>query len=116
MSALNRVLDILSENRKVPFVRRILSPSDAPTPIPDPEDPDGQRVMTHRMSWGEQDGTYLAFPQVMEDSKGNLVDYGDAAFDEANRRGDVIRFKRPEDADWFTRNYKLYWDKIGYRP
>lgn len=105
--------EILERNNQRRFVRRILFPDNAPV-VPDDEDP--SRVMTHKMAWGEDDGQYYAFPTVMEGENGKLRNYGKGAFDEAIRRGEFIRFANPEDADWFSRNYKRYWDSIGYVP
>jgi hypothetical protein len=107
--------ETLNQNARVPFVKRILFPDRSPV-VPDPEDPTGKRVMTHKMSWSEADGNVYAYPSVMVDETGVLRDYGDAAFDEALRRRDFIRFDSPEQADWFTKNYKTYWDKIGFQP
>ena len=72
--------------------------------------------MTHKMSWSEADGDFYVYPSVMVNQDGVLEDYGDAAFDEALRRRDFIKFDNSEQADWFTKNYKTYWDKIGFKP
>ena len=106
---------ILRDNSATPFVKRILFPFQAPVTL-DPEDPRKQRVMTHKMSWGESDGRYYAYPRVMPDDAGKLKDYGANAFDEAMRRKDFIRFDTPEQADKFTQLYKQYWNQIGYVP
>ena len=106
---------ILRDNSATPFVRRILFPFNAPV-ITDTEDPKGRRVMTHKMEWSEADGGYYAYPRVMPDEPGNLRDYGSGAFDEAMRRRDFIKFDTPDMADNFTRLYKQYWNKIGYKP
>lgn len=105
----------LTRNNGKRFVQRILFPDRAPV-APDDEDP--KRVMTHKMAWGEADGKYYVYPTVMEDpeSKGGLKNYGKGAFDEAMRRRDFIVFDKPEDADKFSKNYKSYWDEIGYVP
>lgn len=110
----DRILQILNANNSKRFIKRILQPFGAPVAIDD-EDP--SRVMTHKMSWGDSDGKYYVFPSVMEDLKtGELVNYGKDAFIEALRRRDFIKFDNPEDADWFSRNYKTYWEDIGYNP
>lgn len=106
---------ILRDNSAVPFVRRILFPFKAPVTL-DTEDAAKKRVMTHKMSWGEVDGNYYAYPRVMEDEAGKLKDYGSGAFDEAMKRKEFIKFKTPEEADNFTKLYKQYWNQIGYKP
>lgn len=107
--------DILTTNSRVPFIKRILFPDRAPVTL-DPEDPQRRRVMTHKMEYKTADGKAYVHPRVMLDESGTLRDYGDTAFDEALKRRDFITFDSPDQADWFTRNYKSYWDKIGYVP
>lgn len=112
-----RLEELLARNNSKRFVQRIMLPFKAPVAVDD-EDPKGKRVMTHKMAWGEADGKFYVYPTVMEDpeNKGALKNYGKAAFDEAMRRRDFITFDKPEDADWFSKNYKSYWDKLGYVP
>lgn len=110
-----RLEAILQANASRRFVSRILQPFKAPVAVDD-EDPSGKNVMTHKMAWGEADGKYYVYPTVMEDQSGGLKNYGNAAFDEAIKRRDFIVFDNPKDADWFSKNYKKYWDTIGYRP
>ena len=107
--------DILTANSRIPFVRRILFPDQAPVTV-DTEDSERRRVMTHKMEYSTADGKAYVYPRVMLDENGVLRDYGDMAFDEAIKRRDFITFNSPEQADWFTRNYKSYWDKIGFVP
>lgn len=106
---------VLNRYNSVPFVRRILTPFKAPVAIDD-EDPEKKRVMTHKMAWGEADGKYYVFPTVMPDESGALRNFGDKAMDEAFKRRDVVPFNTPEEAAYFSENYKTFWDKIGYKP
>jgi hypothetical protein len=99
----------------VPFVKRILFPFKAPVTV-DTEDPKKQRVMTHKMEYKTADGKAYAYPRVMVNESGELQDYGNAAFDEALKRRDFIKFDTPEMADNFTKLYKGYWDSVGYKP
>ncbi len=110
-----RLLKILQDNSGKRFVRRIMFPDNAPVTVDD-ENP--KQVMTHKMAWGDADGKYYVYPTVMEDpeNKSVLKNYGKDAFREAIRRRDFIVFDNPEDADWFSKNYKKYWDSIGYVP
>ncbi len=105
---------VLIKNGSRRFVHRILFPDKSPVATDD-EDP--KNVMTHKMAWGESDGTYYVFPTVMEDPEtGELKNYKESAFDEALKRRDFISFDNPDDADWFSKHYKSYWDSIGYNP
>jgi hypothetical protein len=66
------------------------------------------------MSWGEGendngDYKYFVFPTILRDKKG-LKNYGKNAFKEAMKRKEYIEFDSPDQADWFSRNYKLLWD------
>lgn len=107
-----RIEAMLRANGNRRFVRRIMLPFRAPVM----RLPDGN-VATHKMAWAEADGKYYVYPTVMESLEtGELVDFGDDAFDEALRRRDFIEAASPEEADWFSQNYKSYWDKIGYKP
>jgi hypothetical protein len=106
---------ILRDNSYVPFVKRILFPFKAPVAI-DTEDPQKQRVMTHKMEYVTADNAAYAYPRVMVDETGKLRDYGEGAFDEALKRKDFIRFDTPDKAEQFTKLYKQYWSGIGYEP
>lgn len=99
---------ILEAHKSKNFVQRILNPSAYPElPLGD------GRVGTHLMSWGTDDtaGAY-AYPQIMYDPKTKqLTNHGDAAWDIAKQRGEMIPFDRAEEADWFSKNYKKVWPK-----
>ena len=106
---------VLRDNSAVPFVKRILFPFKAPVTV-DTEDPQKQRVMTHKMEYVTADNAAYAYPRVMIDETGKLRDYGDSAFDEALKRRDFIKFDTADKADQFTKLYKQYWSGIGYEP
>ncbi len=111
---INRLTRILQSASNRRFVKRIVNPFNAPVAV---DDENAKQVMTHKMAWGEADGKYYVYPTVMEDAEtGKLKNYGKQAFDEAVKRRDFIAFDNPEEADWFSRNYKKYWDTIGYTP
>ena len=40
---------------------------------------------------------------------------GKDAFDHAIKNNNYIKFDTPEDAAWFSQNYKKYWDSTGYK-
>jgi hypothetical protein len=99
-----RIGKVLDKNRGKDFVERIINPWDSPVI----EMPDGTRK-THYMSWGESDGKYYVYPNVMRDGE-ELKDYTDYdAWGKAWERGEYIEFDNAEDAEWFSKNYKQVW-------
>lgn len=54
-----------------------------------------------------------AFPLIQQDEKGTLKYYDNPreALDKAIQTGDYIKFSSPEEALWFTENYKSVWEK-----
>jgi hypothetical protein len=107
----SQIETVLKQNNSKNFVKRILLPEAYPT-LKEAEN----QVATHKMAWGESDGKYYVFPTVMQEEDGNLKDYGKSAFDVAMKRREFIPFDNPKDAEDFSKNYKTYWDKIGYKP
>ena len=103
MAEYDDVMRVLMANANKSFVRRILQPQAYPTL----DLGNGQKA-THMMSWAEADGKYYVYPRILYDGKA-LKDYGDAAFDQAMKSGNVIEFKTPQEADWFSRRYKVVW-------
>ena len=109
MAGIDRVMQILSANKDKTFVKRILSPDRFPKLAQE----DGSHA-THKMAWGETGGEngepvrYVVYPTVLYDGKA-LKDYGDSAFEHVMKSGNFIEFDNPNDADWFSRNYKLAW-------
>ncbi|PNX47746.1 MAG: hypothetical protein BV459_03820 [Thermoplasmata archaeon M11B2D] len=107
-----RVERILQENQKLNFVQRILNPHE----YPDIYLPNSDRPSTHLMSWAEtgsgKNKQYWVYPTVIYDQQsGRLVPLSDdSAWHHAKLSGERIRFKTPEEADWFSKNYKMYWE------
>ncbi len=101
-----RAMQILQANPDVPFVRRILDPSNYPT-----LDLGNGEYATHKMAWGTgDDGQHYVYPTVMMNERGKLQDYGpDQGWALAHSSGNVIPFDSPQDADWFSQNYKSAW-------
>jgi len=98
------LMQILQDNADRSFVKRILYRDKYPVL----ENPDGS-VSTHSMSWGEVDGRYVAYPTVMT-TKDGLRRFGaDEAWGHAMRSNNYIEFATPEEADWFSKNYKRVW-------
>lgn len=70
--------------------------------------PNGEKA-THILGWSTDDqNNAIVYPQVMEDQDGNLYDYGEGAFLEADQRGDYL-IMAPEEAQIFTEGYKQGW-------
>ena len=92
------------------FVKRLLDPDRKS--IPDWETK-GQKIATHKMSWGEDDHGAYVFPEVQE-IDGQLIDFSRPPYAPgiadymAHKNNNIVRMS-PEEADWFTRNYKQYY-------
>lgn len=92
------------------FVKRLLDPNRKS--IPDWETK-GQKIATHKMSWGEDEHGAYVFPEVQE-IDGQLIDFSRPPYAPgiadymAHKNNNIIRMS-PEEADWFTRNYKQYY-------
>jgi hypothetical protein len=99
-----KIADVLANHPQMNFVRRIVHPETSPKLRLD----NGQDA-THRMAWGEANGKYFVFPTVVETAPGKLQDLGDKAFDYAIKNREMIEFPTPEEADWFSKNYKMFW-------
>ena len=100
------IKDILYKNRKKGFVKRILNKDD----YPELDNGDGS-YSTHSMAYGEADGRYFVYPTIVEGEGGLQRLDGRAAFDYAMKTGEYIDFGDEEDAEWFSKNYKKYWEK-----
>jgi|TARA_R110000796_G_C14249658_1_gene398403 hypothetical protein len=101
----SQIVSALEDNKDTPFVKRIRDPYIYPT-IPDPRG--GDDMSTHLMA----DSDNRAYPliQMNEDGKLEYFD-GDNALANALRNNNTIDFKTPEEAAYFAKHYKDYWDK-----
>jgi hypothetical protein len=107
-----RILGVLRQNADKTFVKRILRPEAFPT-----LDLGNGSHATHRMAWTEAGGKYYVYPTVLMTPDRKLQDYGDSAFDIVKRTGNFIEFNTPDEADWFSRNYKGAWGgKMNNEP
>jgi hypothetical protein len=99
---------ILSKNKDKNFVKRILNP----TAYPKIELPNGYSA-THLMAWAESGDKFVVYPTIQFDEKTNeLIQYsGKDAYLRAMQSGDFIEFDTPEEADWFSKEYKRVWAK-----
>ncbi len=104
---IEKLLNILAWNSDKNFVKRIMEPGK----YGELANSDGS-VSTHSMAWGETDGKYQVFPTVVQGEKGALQRLeGKDAWDRAQETGGYIDFDTPEEAEWFSKNYKKVWDR-----
>ena len=102
----SRLLNILFQQGDKDFVRRILLPNQYPSL----DNKDGS-YSTHSMSWGESDDGAFVYPTVVNVG-GKLKRLSQKkAMDYAKETGEFIKFDNPDEADWFSRNYKKVWEK-----
>ena len=66
---------------------------------------------THLMADTEVDGKYISYPTIIHNQKNNtLQQLGmDQAIHHALNTGEYVEFKTPEEASWFSENYKKVW-------
>ena len=117
-SDIDRVLKILEKNEDKNFVKRILNPEEYP--VLDSVNSGGRLekgwIATHQMTWDEVEDKkgkkkYRVYPNiVMRDNALHWFDEDGSAGDYASESKEFIEFDNPEDADWFSQNYKLIWD------
>ena len=102
----SKLFEILEANKNKSFVKRILHKELYPT-----FDRGNGNYSTHSMAWGESDGKYVVFPTVLLNKKGTLSAYSpEEAWKHTQATGNFIEFDNPRDADWFSKNYKRYWE------
>jgi hypothetical protein len=103
----NKIADIFTNYSNLNFVQRLLNPGDAPII----KNSDGT-YSTHKMAWAG--GTpNIVYPTIVQDPvTGKLNELqGREAIDHALKTKEFIPFDTPEEADWFSRNYKRIWNK-----
>ena len=102
-----RVKEILNSHSDKLFVKRILTPEKYPVL----HNPNGT-YSTHSMAWGEADGKYNVYPTVILTKDGTLErlsSHGHEAWKHASSTGNYISFDTPQEAAWFSKNYKSVW-------
>ena len=105
----SRVQSILEQHKSKNFVQRILDPANSPY-----LDLGGGTVASHAMAWGDDGkGHYYVYPTVLQEPGAkNLKRLSGAEADKyAKKTGELIRFNNAAEADWFSKRYKLVWDK-----
>ena len=99
---------IMMANKNLNFVKRYLMPDMYPAlqtnklmgsegMIAAPK----EEVSTHWMSHDPE--SMRVFPQIVM-IDGKLKDLGEGAYDYADKTGEYIQFKSPEEAEWFAAN------------
>ncbi len=98
----------IDDNTPLEFEQRVLRPS----MIPGIKNEDGT-YSTHRMAWGDADGKFFAYPTIVNDGSGKLVQLPDQlAFQHAMESGQYREFTTPEDADAYASGgYKNSWGR-----
>ena len=106
----DKITRSLTANADKDFVRRILDPAIYPV-----LQNEGGGVSTHSMANSEADGRYFSYPTVVRKG-GDLVRLGGReAIDHAKKTGEYIEFPSDEEALNFSKNYKKYWERIGFK-
>ena len=100
------IRSVVDSNKGKTFVDRIIDPS-THKPL---TNEDGS-LSTHSMAWGEANGKYRVFPTVMKYANGLKRFESKAAWRLAIELGNYIEFDTAEEADRFSKEYKMYWDK-----
>ena len=100
-----RVFNIIEENKNVPFVDRIRNKDKYPSLKEKGYD------VTHKMAWGQIGNRYIVFPtvEIVDDKLVDLDKLGINPAEYALINKNYIEFDNPDDADWFSKNYKKYW-------
>ena len=107
----DRIKAILEGHKDKNFVQRIMQPDKYPTLPLDPSKGEGD-YGTHMMSYSTNDKGAVVYPEIIQDTDGNLKRLGrDEAYRHAMKTGEYIPFSNPADADWFGKNYKKVWEK-----
>lgn len=100
-----KVMPVLLNNTSKNFVKRILDPDK----YPQLDNGDGT-FSTHVMSSADN----VVFPEVIQDpitKELRRFPHWREAYDYARKSGEYLEFDSPEEAEWFSKNYKSVWKK-----
>ncbi len=110
---LDSLTEILANNQDKNFIKRILNKEDYPE-LEGEGEAKGM-VHTHLMADAEVDGRFIVYPEVVQLLDGTLVKKNrKEALDYAIDTGEYVELPTQSSASWFAKNYKKYWDKMGY--
>ena len=109
-----KLIESINNRSKANFVQRLNNSNRQH--IQDWENPN--KIATHKMSWATEGEKAIVFPMVQE-INGSLHDFSNPkynhkkwdALDNAINKGDTLRMT-PNQAKWFTENYKNYYPKF----
>ena len=105
---LQYISEILANNKSKNFVDRIINKSKYPS-----LDLGKGVEASHLMAWTKVDGRPIVFPTVLYEG-GKLKQYQPKeALQRVLKNGEFIEFKSDQQADWFSKNYKLIWGENG---
>ena len=96
-----------ANNRKPPFIQRILNNDERTYTFPD------GKIGTHLLNYDTYNSKTYVFPEIQQDPAGNLWWYKDRALDRALERNNVLEMT-PEEAELFVKEYKKYYP--NYKP
>jgi hypothetical protein len=109
-----RINQIHDANADKNFVQRAASMQKVPSyDVPQIRNNDGT-FSTHKMMSGETDGRGIAFPTIVQNPDGTLTQLNpDEAFEYARQNKEALLFNSPEEAAWYSENYKTSFRKGG---
>ena len=96
-----------ANNQKPLFIQRILNNDERTYTFPD------GKIGTHLLNYDTYNGKTYVFPEIQQDSAGNLWWYKDRALDRALERNNVLEMT-PEEAELFVKEYKKFYP--NYKP
>ena len=103
----NFLKQTLAANAKKPFVQRIRR-----TDNYKPLDMGNGETRTHFMEYGERDGKFFVYPTVLMSPDGTLKQFSsDEAQMHSIATGNIINFDSEEQAAFFSKHYKRFFDK-----
>ena len=107
MDELAKLQAILGKHSHMNFVQRILEPGKYPRI----DNSDGS-YSTHLMADAEYEGKPIVFPTIIQYPNGKLKSLElKQALHHAVNTGEYIQFDDPEEASWFSQNYKKVWEQ-----
>lgn len=101
-----KIMSILSNNMNMNFVKRILTPDLYPR-----INYDDENYATHKMMWNQMGNKYAVMPSIIYQNNSLRELDPRSAYDYAKSSGEYIEFDTPEEADWFSKNYKKVWNR-----
>jgi hypothetical protein len=101
---ITKIQGILQANGDKDFVKRIINPKD----YGDIDIGNGQHG-THLMAWDDSDGKNVVYPLIVN-TGGKLKKLdAESAYKYAMKNNEYLQFDTPQEAEWFSTNYKKVW-------